>query len=433
MSKSIDGAGLLDDVQLFLSRFVVYPTVHALVAHVLWIAHTHRMDIWESTPRIAFLSPEPGSGKSRALEVTELLVPTPIHAVNATPAYLFRKVASDDGLPTVLFDEIDTVFGPKAKDNEELRGLLNAGHRKGNKAGRCVVRGNVITTEELDAYCAVAMAGLHDLPDTIMSRSVVVNMRRRAAGEHVEPFRMRLHRDAGHELRDSLELWSKVLKAGTWPALPEQIQDRNADVWEALITVADAAGGHWPDTARRSAVALVAAKSDDKRSMNVQLLSDLADIFTTHGTTRMTTTDILKQLNGLELSPWSTLKAGPLNANGLARRLNEYGARSKDIRFHHEVLKGYEATDLLDAWSRYSQDKLPAIQQFLKGATSATTQQEPELELELELELVPIQEPKPQPPAADIIQMPAQKYEWPSTDELERMGAEFEALAEGDW
>ena len=52
-----------------------------------------------------------------------------------------------------------------------MRGMLNAGHRKGAKAGRCVVRGATVTTEELDAYCAVALAGLDDLPDTLMSRS----------------------------------------------------------------------------------------------------------------------------------------------------------------------------------------------------------------------------------------------------------------------
>ena len=103
---------------------------------ILWIAHAHRMDLWESPPRIAFLSPEPGSGKSRALEVTEPLVPMPVHAVNTSPAYLFRKVAEPEGLPTLLYDEIDTVFGPKAKDNEDVRGMLNAGHRKGAKAGR---------------------------------------------------------------------------------------------------------------------------------------------------------------------------------------------------------------------------------------------------------------------------------------------------------
>src|SRR5829696_9538393 len=75
----------LDEVEAFLGRFVAYPSEAARIAHTLWIAHTHFMDCWESTPRIAFLSPEPGSGKSRALEVTEPLVPRPVHAVNTTP------------------------------------------------------------------------------------------------------------------------------------------------------------------------------------------------------------------------------------------------------------------------------------------------------------------------------------------------------------
>jgi hypothetical protein len=150
------------------------------------------MDVWDRTPRIAFLSPEPGSGKTRALEVTELLVPNPVAAVNVSPTYLFRKVADENGAPTLLFDEIDTVFGPRAKENEEIRGLLNAGHRKGAVAGRCVVRGKEVFTEELAAYCAVAMAGLGYLPDTILTRSVVVNMRRRAPNETVEPYRRRL-------------------------------------------------------------------------------------------------------------------------------------------------------------------------------------------------------------------------------------------------
>ncbi len=86
-----DGADLLDWIEAFLARFVAYPSEAARVAHVLWIAHTHGMSAWDSIPRIAFLSPEPGSGKSRVLEVSELLLPRPVHAVNTTPAYLFRQ------------------------------------------------------------------------------------------------------------------------------------------------------------------------------------------------------------------------------------------------------------------------------------------------------------------------------------------------------
>jgi hypothetical protein len=142
-------ARILDAVHGFLGRFVIYPSKEAHDAHLLWIAHAHCMDAWESTPRIAFLSPEPKSGKTRAIEVSELLVPNAVEAINVTPAYLFRKVGSESGPPTILFDEIDTVFGPRAKENEEIRGLLNAGHRRGAVAGRCVVKGKTVETEEI--------------------------------------------------------------------------------------------------------------------------------------------------------------------------------------------------------------------------------------------------------------------------------------------
>src|SRR5262249_6266677 len=122
---------------------------------------------------------------ARALEVAELLVPNAVEAINVTPAYLFRKVGDDEAKPTILYDEIDTVFGPKAKENEEIRGLLNAGHRRGAVAGRCVVRGKAVETEEISAYCAVALAGLGWLPDTILTRSIIIRMRRRAPTEKV--------------------------------------------------------------------------------------------------------------------------------------------------------------------------------------------------------------------------------------------------------
>ena len=156
---------------------------YGLFTRILWIAGIQRRAC-SSRRRSQHL------GKSRALEVTELLVPNPMTAVNVTPAYLFRKVGAEEGA-TILFDEIDTVFGPKAKENEEIRGLLNAGHRKGAVAGRCVARGQTVMTEEISAYAAVAMAGLGWLPDTIMTRSVLIRMRRRNQGESVEPFRRR--------------------------------------------------------------------------------------------------------------------------------------------------------------------------------------------------------------------------------------------------
>ena len=348
------GAEVLDEVHDFLGRFVAYPDPAGHVAHTLWIAHTHMMDAWESTPRIAFLSPEPGSGKTRALEITEMLVPRPVEAVNVTPAYLFRKVGDEDGAPTILFDEIDTVFGPKAKDNEEIRGLLNAGHRRGAVAGRCVVKGKTVTTEEIPAYCAVALAGLGNLPDTILSRSVVIRMRRRAPNERVEAYRRRLHTPEGEHLHDRIAAWAERAfdqVDGAWPDMPHAIEDRDADVWEPLLAIADAAGGDWPETARVAAVTLVTESKESTPSLGVRLLADLRDVFGDRPA--MFTTDILDALNGMDEAPWGSLRGHPLDPRGLSNRLRPYGVKRHQIRIGDEVNKGYRADDLHDAWARY--------------------------------------------------------------------------------
>jgi hypothetical protein len=367
------GAGLLDDVEAFLSRFVVYPGEAERIAHTLWIAHTWFMDCWDSTPRIAFLSPEPGSGKSRALEVSEPLVPRPIHAVNTTPAYLFRKVSDEAGAPTILYDEIDTVFGPKAKDNEEIRGMLNAGHRRGATSGRCVIRGKAVETEELPAYCAVALAGLDDLPDTIMTRAVVVRMRRRAPNEEIEPWRLRINGAEAEQLGDRLRAWanaSRALVEGCWPEMPAQIVDRDAEVWEALLAVADLAGEEWPDRARRSGVALVARSKDNAHSIGVQLLRDLRDVFTSRNADKLGTDDILGALHDLEESPWNDLRGKQLDARGLSYRLGKYGVKPKNLRLHERVVKGYDSADLADPWARYLQNPLGLFS--YESATTAT-------------------------------------------------------------
>ena len=325
------------------------------------------MDYWDSTPRIAFLSPEPKSRKTRALEVSELLVPRPVEAVNVSAAYLFRKVASQEGRPTILFDEIDTVFGPRAKDNEEIRGLLNAGHRKGAVAGRCVVRGKIVETEELPAYCAVALAGLGDLPDTILTRSVIVRMRRRAPSELVEPWRRRLHAEEGDRIRDKLEAWAGAVApsvVAAWPTMPDGISDRSADVWEALLRVADLAGGEWPTRARVAAVALVALSKGDRPSLGIQLLSDMREVF--GELNEMATRDVLNALQSIEESVWTDLKGKPLSDRGLAARLRGYSIKSKSVRVDGKVCRGYAREDFHDAWLRY----LPRPPE--RSATSAT-------------------------------------------------------------
>jgi hypothetical protein len=363
---SIDGAALLDEIDGYLGRYVVYPNDGMRQAHTLWAAHTHLMECWESTPRLGFLSPEPASGKTRALEVTEPLVPRPVHAVNTTPAYLFRKVSDPEGLPTILYDEIDTVFGPRAKDNEEIRGMLNAGHRNGAVAGRCVVRGTVIETEELPAYCAVALAGLNDLPDTIMTRTIAARMKKRAPSESVKPWRMRIDGPVGRELGKRLADWADSVRARAkehWPQMPPGLDDRNADKWEPLLAVADMAGGHWPKTARVAAVAAVADSKAGTPSLGVLLLKDIRTIFSKSNAVALVASELVSNLKGIEESPWDSIKRDGkgIDPRELAKRLKPYGISSIDARGDIGLVrKHYFLKDFSDAWVRYLAPETPA-------------------------------------------------------------------------
>ncbi|WP_433890697.1 DUF3631 domain-containing protein [Streptomyces sp. CA-111067] len=356
------GADLLNEIERFHRRFNVFPLEAAYVAVTLWDAHAHLIECFDSTPRIAFLSPEPGSGKSRALEVMETLVPHRLMAANATTNAVVRAVSAPEGRPTILFDEVDAIFGPAAGGDEQLRAFINAGHRRGAGTLRCVGEGSIQTPTEFPSFCAVAMAGLGSLPDTILTRAVIVRMRRRAPNESVEPWRLRTHEREGHALRDRLAHWAGTVReqvADTIPAMPEGVTDRPADVWEPLLAVADAAGGAWPERARAACLELVtAAKKDDKASIGIRLLTDLRDnVFC--GAHRMPTAHILATLNGMDDAPWADIGGKPLDARTLARRLAEYvttdnePVKARNIKTGDGVAKGYYAADLADAWNRY--------------------------------------------------------------------------------
>lgn len=356
------GYVLLNDIEDFLSQYISYPSEHALVAHVLWIAHAHVMDIWDSTPRLAFLSTEPGSGKTAALEVTGLLVPRPWRILSASPASLFRRIAASSELPTILFDEVDTIFGSNPRANEDIRAVLNAGHGKGAVVPRCVERGKNYGVTDHPVYCAVAMAGLGDLPKTILSRSVAIRMRPPLQEERVEPFRRRNAEAAGKALQDRLQAWGPCLQAlVAWNdpiSIPPDIKGRDADVWEPLLAVADAAEGRWPARARAAASAMVAEAKERTPSLGIQLLADLRRVFGDRD--KMSTSQIVTALQQLSDAPWADLDGGRgLNGRRLVTLLKAYDIKPKSVRLGADVQKGLTREDLADTWARYLQANTP--------------------------------------------------------------------------
>src|SRR5262249_24866255 len=130
-------ASLLDEALAFVRRFVVMTEAQAVTV-AFFVAHTYVIDAAEATPYLAVTSAEKRRGKSRLLEVPAVLVHRPLRGGGATEAALFRSLGDEAGPPTLLFDEVDAIFGPKARDHEDLRALLNSGYRRGTPVLRCV-------------------------------------------------------------------------------------------------------------------------------------------------------------------------------------------------------------------------------------------------------------------------------------------------------
>lgn len=135
---SSDLAGTLDEMVAFIRSYVVLGG-DELVAIVLWAAHTWVLDAFECTPYLVVQSPDKQCGKSRLLEVLIVVVRNPWFITDASCAALFRKLATSK--PTLLLDETDAIFSGKSEYFEALRGILNAGNRRGSAVARCVGEG----------------------------------------------------------------------------------------------------------------------------------------------------------------------------------------------------------------------------------------------------------------------------------------------------
>jgi hypothetical protein len=347
----VDGADLLEDLLAALTRYVVFPDEHAAAAVALWITATHALRAFECAPRLVATSPDKRCGKSRLLDIIVGTCHRPLATVNATVAAIFRSI-DDRHPPTLIIDEADTLFGSKkvAENNEDLRALLNAGHQRGRPALRCV--GPMQTPTEFNTFAMAALAGIGTMPDTITDRAINITMRRRAAGETVAQFRSRRDGPKLAHLRDRLTEWASAHFEALRTAEPDMpVEDRAADTWEPLIAVADAAGGHWPETARAACKALVdsADSADEDRSLAVKLLTDIRSVFAEKGVPFLRSADLVEELRRIEASPWNDFDLTP---SKLAYRLREF--RIKTGHNPAGTARGYRIEDLADAFARYT-------------------------------------------------------------------------------
>jgi putative DNA primase/helicase len=340
--KTIDGERIFDRLHRRIRRVVVLSEYEATVI-VLWIALTHCFNEFRTCPRLGVTSPERGCGKTTLLLALNATVHKGLMTAHATAAAIFHEIASS--APTLLFDEADATFV-----SPELIAILNTGHQR--DVAYVLRAAGTTGTQQYPTWVPAAYALLGKVPDTLASRSIKINMRRKTEEDNTRPLDSEML-DRLHRSRRRLATWCATNRkqlAKSRPATPGFLQNRDADNWQPLFAIAEIAGGRWPE------LALQAARSLQPRvqpAVGTELLSDIRDIMGTKGP-KVFSSDLASELASREGRPWSNFEGrGRLSPASVAAILSPYGIVPKNIRDGARVLKGYRASQFDDAFARY--------------------------------------------------------------------------------
>ena len=362
LPKPADLRTLLDEIHAFLRHFISFTSDAQPVVIALWVAHAWLIEAFQFTPYLHIFSPTKQCGKSRLLDCLDLLVPNPWRAVSMSVAALFRTIEKEQ--PTLLVDEVDAVFSHgKDEGKEDLRSMLNAGFERGSKVRRCV--GPNFDVKDFAVFCPKALAGIGKLPDTVSDRCIPIRLVRKKKSEAVQRFRKR---DVNTEpitqaLRQYAQRQDLLEELRMGSVEVKELRDRQNDICEPLILIADVAGGDWPRLARKALVELCRGQGEEDENLGVKLLADIRSIFESDPSTdRLSTKELLEGLIEVETgAPWAAwwekdVRPGTINspASKLARLLNPYKIKARVIKMPDATTsRGFLRDDFEDAWNRY--------------------------------------------------------------------------------
>ncbi|MBA4143369.1 MAG: DUF3631 domain-containing protein [Nitrosospira sp.] len=353
--EPIDPAQLLSEVSDTIRRFIVLDAEQADAA-ALWAAFTWFIDVVQVAPLLIINAPEKACGKSQLLDLMGRISSRSLPTANATTAALFRSI--EIWRPTLLIDECDTFI----KENEELKGLINAGYTRGHAFVLRVV-GDDHTPKQFSVWSAKALAGIaleKHLPDSTLSRAIMIELRRKLSHELVVKMREAedgLFDGIASKLARFAQDYSQQVQLAR-PILPDALGDRAQDNWHPLFAIAGCAGPEWVERATVAALKL-SGSGEKSVSTGNELLVDIQDIFESKRIAKISTAELIAALVVDDEKPWATWNKGKsISFRQIATRLAGYGIKSKTIRLKYETAKGFEASQFEDAFARYLADPI---------------------------------------------------------------------------
>ena len=345
--EAVNGADTLSKIAETFARYVALPD-GAADTLVLWVAHAHCFKAFLCSPRLNICSPEKRCGKTTLRDVVAVFAPRPLLMENLSVAVLFRLVNAH--APTILADEYDAWLN----DNEELRGLLNSGHRRGGQAFRCVGDSNEV--RGFQVFTPAVLCGIGTLPGTLYDRSIVIRLERAKPGELRQRFDSR-RVDCEKEFCRKLARFvadNAARLTACDPVLPSGAFNRLADNWRPLFAIAEIAGGDWPQRAADAFAKLNSQNDTDAQGLGVMLLADIRQAFDENHTEKMFSKRLVETLCAMSDRQWPEAHRGkPITETWLAHRLRSFGISSRTLRIGDSRAKGYELADFTETFERY--------------------------------------------------------------------------------
>ncbi len=374
---------LADKIYTTFSQYIIADCGYLAVA-TMWVMLTWLIEKLTVMPKLIFTAPDKGCGKTVSLTSIAFFSRKPIQSASITPSSLFRLINLYQ--PTLLIDEADTL----PKENDQLRGLLNAGHTRDSAI--------VIRTEERNGqytpvihkcFSAVAMAGIKlekKLPGTVLSRGILIQLRKKMRGEKTLNIRRACKEDfkriKQQLARFAIDFGEKFEKIE--PKI-DDLDNRDFDNWEPLVAIAMLCGPEWEARIRNAASALT--QNTAAESIEIRLLRDIKAVFENKKATELATSEIIDALAKLDTAPWRSFSRGAcISARQIADRLEPFGIKPVQLGRKQKLEKnprGYKLCDFGDAFQRYLPECEPQHPEQPPADTSGMVDQKappPEIE-----------------------------------------------------
>lgn len=355
-----DDARLLDDLVAWFERFIAMPDRADYGLLALWTVSTHMAMELFTTPRLVIDSTMPGSGKTTVLEHLCHLCWSAVQAASiSSPALLVRLL--QDGVRTLLIDEVDRTLHPNKPGVDELISIINSGYKRG--ATRPVLvpgKGGNWEVREMGTFCPVAMAGNSPhLPDDTKSRSLRILLMPDLDGV-VEDSDWEQIEGAAQALHKRITSFADRHRATVARAveLPTGCVGRSKEKWRPIKRVAVAAGGRWPAVAD-SLIVRGLAEDDHERAAGLRQLPPgmvlMADLFSVWPDTDglVPTKDLVTNLIAHNPEYWGDRSSygKALTDTRFGRMVNQ-ASKVTSVRPGGRGPRGYMKAQFTDVWHR---------------------------------------------------------------------------------